>query len=66
MAGAMFDVGVEMARMGYLLLGFGECTIGAPFGLFPAGVKNLYDGAVAPLKAMFAMCLVPVKTIGLM
>ena len=65
MFSAMLDVGVEMARTGYLFIGFAECTIGIPFGLFPAGVRNICDGSIAPFKAMMAMFLVPVKTIGL-
>jgi len=65
MSSAMLDVGVEFARMGYLMLGFFECTIGIPFGLFPAGVDNLIDGSIAPFKAMVQMCLVPFKTFGM-
>ena len=66
MGSAMLDVGIEFARMGYLMLGFFECTIGAPFGLFPAGMRNLIDGSLAPFKAMMQMCLVPFKTAGMM
>lgn len=62
---AMLDVGIEMARTGYLLLGFFECTVGIPLGLFPAGLNNLVDGSIAPFKAMVQMCLVPFKTIGM-
>ena len=65
MGSAMLDVGLEMARMGYLLLGFFECTIGLPFGLFRAGVNNIYDGTLAPFKAMGLMFLVPFKTFGI-
>jgi hypothetical protein len=65
MSSAMLDVGIEMARMGYLMLGFFECTIGIPFGLFPAGVRNLVDGSIAPFKAMMLMFLVPIKTVGM-
>lgn len=64
-ASAMLDVGVEFARMGYLFLGFMECTIGIPFGLFRSGVKNVFDGSVAPFKAIFNIFLIPVKTVGL-
>lgn len=65
MTSAMLDVGVEMARTGYLMLGFFECTIGIPLGLFPAGVDNLIDGSLAPFKAMIQMFLVPLKTVGM-
>lgn len=65
MGGAMLDVGIEMARTGYLMLGFFECTIGIPFGLFPAGVNNLVDGSLAPFKAMMLMFLVPIRTVGM-
>lgn len=66
MSSAMLDVGIEMARMGYLFVGFMEVTIGAPFGLFKAGIINIADGSIAPFKAIVKIFLVPVKTVGLM
>lgn len=64
-ASAMLDVGIEFARMGYLFLGFMECTIGLPFGLLKPGVSNIIDGSVAPFKAIIAIFMIPFKTIGL-
>ena len=58
--------GIKFSRMGYLLLGFGECTIGAPFGLFTPGLRNIYDGSIAPFQAMLSMFTVPLKTFGIM
>lgn len=66
MGGAMFEVGVEMFRMSYLMLGFVEVTFGAPFGLFSAGVANLAEGAMAFPKSMLLMLAVFPKTVGLM
>ena len=58
------NIAVQFAKMGYLLLGFAECTIGAPFGLLKPGLRNILDGSIAPFKAMFSMFLVPFKTFG--
>ena len=66
MGGAMFEVGVEMCRFFYFPLGLFEMTLGAPFGLFPAGVQNLVDGSLAFPKSFFLMCCVPLKTVGAM
>ena len=66
MLGAMWESGVEMAKIGYLFIGLMEVTIGLPFGLFKAGLYNIYDGAIAPFKSMGMMFMVPMKTIGMM
>jgi hypothetical protein len=65
MAGAMWDAGAEFARTGYLIMGFFECTVGAPFGLFEPGLSNLYDGMIAPFKGALYACLIPLRTVGL-
>ena len=65
MAMGMLDVGIKFSKMGYLLLGFAECTIGAPFGLLRPGLRNLLDGSLAPFQAMISMFLIPFKTFGI-
>ena len=62
---AMLDVGIKFSRMGFLLLGFAECTMGAPFGLFKPGLRNLLDGSIAPFQAMLSMFMIPFKTFGI-
>ena len=59
--GAMVDVFVDLA--GFMLLPFGmfEATLGAPFGLFPYGMKHMTSGAIAPFRMMWSMCRVPVR-----
>ena len=59
--GAMVDVFVDMAGFAMLPFGMFEATLGAPFGLFPYGVKHMGSGALAPFKMMWSMCRVPVR-----
>lgn len=66
MAGAMFEVGIEMFKMGYLLVGFFEISFGAPFGLFQPGMQNLAKGGMAFPMMFVKMCAVPLKTVGAM
>ena len=66
MGGAMFEAGVELFRFFYFPLGLMEMTLGAPFGLFSAGVRNIADGCMALPKSFFLMCCVPLKTVGAM
>jgi ABC-type tungstate transport system substrate-binding protein len=58
---AMLDVFIEMS--GFLLFPFGmmEASVGAPFGLFPFGLRHMGDGCLAPFKSMWAMMRVPVR-----
>lgn len=65
MAGAMFEVGLEMWNMVYLPVGFFETTLGA-FWFWDAGVEHLIEGSLAFPKSLFLMLLVLPKTIGVM
>ena len=66
MAGAMFEVGLEMIKWALIPVGFFEITLGAPFGLFRPGVNNLVEGCVAVPMTFVQMCAVPLKTVGMM
>lgn len=65
MAGAMFEVGVEMCNMVLLPIGFFETTLGA-YWFWDSGVDHLVDGGLAFPKSLFLMLLVLPKTIGVM
>ncbi|MBN1865290.1 MAG: hypothetical protein JW808_10350 [Victivallales bacterium] len=62
---AMMDVLAETFRTGYIALGTGKVLLGWPFGLFKSGLIDLMDGFAAPFKACFAVCMIPLKTIGM-
>ena len=62
----MFDMFVDMAGIVMLPVGLFEISFGAPFGLFNDGLLNLKTGAMALPKMMWSMCLIPVKTVGVM
>lgn len=66
MAGAMFEVGLEMCKWALIPVGFFEMTFGAPFGFFQPGLKNLVEGGVAMPMAFVKMCAVPLKTVGML
>ena len=60
-AGAMVDVGMDMAEMILLPFGMCEASFGYPMGLFSLGTKHMGMGCVAPFKAMWSMMKVPVR-----
>ena len=62
----MLDVFIDLAGIVMLPIGLFEVSFGAPFGLVNSGLEDLKIGALAPLKMMWSMCLVPVKTCGAM
>ena len=65
MAGAMFEVGVEMCNMALLPVGLFETTLGA-FWFWNSGVDHLVEGSLSFPKTLFLMLLVLPKTIGVM
>lgn len=65
-ARGMFDVFIDLAGIVMLPVGLFEVSFGAPFGLVNSGLQDLKTGALAPVKMMWSMCLVPVKTCGAM
>lgn len=65
MAGAMFEVGVEMCNMALLPMSFFETTIGA-YWFWDSGVEHLVEGGMAFPKSLFLMLLVLPKTFGVM
>ena len=66
MAFAMFETGVEMAKIMYMPVGFFEMMFGWPFGLFAYGLETTWEGCKAPFNAMGMMFTIPLKTCGLM
>ena len=62
----MLDVFIDLAGIVMLPVGLFEVSFGAPFSLVDSGLEDLKTGALAPVKMMWSMCLVPVKTCGAM
>ena len=58
------DMGVDMIDILRLPLGLLEITLGAPFGFFKAGVRNIVLGFVAPFKLAFHAAILPIKFSG--
>lgn len=65
MAGAMFEVGVEMCNMILLPVGFFETTLGA-YWFWDSGIQHLVEGSLSFPKTLFLMLCVLPKTIGVM
>jgi hypothetical protein len=62
----MLDVFIDLAGIIMLPVGLFEVSFGAPFGLVQSGLEDLKTGGLAPLRMMWSMCLVPLKTCGAM
>ena len=57
-------MGKDVLEIFYLPLGVLEITIGAPFGYFTPGCKNLVKGFIAPFKLAFHAAMLPVYLSG--
>jgi hypothetical protein len=60
----MLLVGKDILDIFRLPLGFLEVTLGAPFGFFKEGIKNVVLGTIAPFKMAFHTIMLPVMFCG--
>jgi hypothetical protein len=58
------DMGVDLIDVMRLPLGVLQVTLGAPFGFFKDGVRNIVLGSVAPFKLAFHTVMLPVRFCG--
>ena len=61
----MWRIGESMVSLFYLPLGMVQCTLGAPFGYFSAGIDSLARGGMAPFIMIYEIILLPVRLISL-
>ena len=61
----MWRIGESMISLFYLPLGVVQCTLGAPFGYFGAGIDSLARGGTAPFIMIYEVILLPVRLISL-
>ena len=58
------DMGMDMIDIFRLPLGVLQVTLGAPFGYFKDGIRNVVLGFVAPFKLAFHTVMLPVRFCG--
>lgn len=64
-AGAQLVViGKDMLAILYLPLGIIQSTLGAPFGYFRDGVRNIIAGGAAPFKMVWGVIILPLSIFG--
>ena len=61
----LYNIGKATVSILKLPWGLLQCTLGAPFGYFDSGVKNCWDGMVAPFELVLEVVLLPVRIISL-
>ena len=61
----MLKVGENIIDMFRFPVGFLQATIGAPFGLFSAGMKNIVSGTLAPFSLTLNVLLIPLAFSGM-
>ena len=60
----MIQIGGNLLEFFLLPLGAIQATLGAPFGFFSRGVSNITRGAVAPVKMVGNMLVLPFALFG--
>ncbi|MFA6102127.1 MAG: hypothetical protein WCV67_11545 [Victivallaceae bacterium] len=58
------DMGMDLIDVFRLPLGVLQATLGAPFGFFKDGLRNVVLGVVAPFKLAFHTVMLPVRFCG--
>jgi len=58
------DMGMDIIDIFRLPLGVLQATLGAPFGFFTDGIRNMVLGLVAPFKLAFHTVMLPVRFCG--
>lgn len=61
----MLKLGENIIDMFRFPVGFLQATIGAPFGLFSAGMKNIVSGTLAPFSLTLNVLLIPLAFSGM-
>ncbi len=61
----MLTMGVDILEIMLLPLGVLQATLGAPFGGFAPGLKNVVKGSIAPFKLVFHTLLLPISFFGI-
>ena len=56
--------GKDVLEIFKLPLGFIQTTVGIPFGAFPAGVRNIFYGCIAPFKLGLHVMMLPLNIFG--
>lgn len=54
-------MGDSLLHIGYLPLGLGECTLGAPFGKFWQGCDHTVTGMLAPIDFVYQTVMLPIR-----
>lgn len=65
-AKAAIDIPKETLKVLYLPLGVVQSTVGAPFGMFKPGLKNIAKGFVAPFKGLYKAVELPFVLLGML
>ena len=60
----MIQIGGNLLEFFLLPLGAIQVTLGAPFGFFNSGVNNITRGAIAPVKMVGNMLVLPFALFG--
>lgn len=60
----MIQIGGNLLDFFRLPLGAIQVTLGAPFGFFNSGVRNIAQGAIAPIKMVGNMLVLPFTLFG--
>ena len=60
----LMKMGLDIAGILKLPLGFVQATLGAPLGLFSDGLKNVIDGVLAPFQFTWHTLTVPLAIFG--
>ena len=58
------DMGMDLIDVFRLPFGVLQATLGAPFGFFKDGLRNVVLGVVAPFKLAFHTVMLPVRFCG--
>ena len=60
----LMKMGLDIAGILKLPLGFVQATLGAPLGLFSDGLKNVIDGVLAPFQFTWHTLTLPLAIFG--
>lgn len=61
----LMKMGLDLAGILKLPLGVFQSTLGAPIGMFDSGLKNIFDGLMAPLQLVWHTVTLPLAIFGM-
>lgn len=61
----LMKMGLDLAGILKLPLGLFQSTLGAPIGMFDSGLKNMFDGLMAPLQLVWHTVTLPLAIFGM-